>query len=175
MTSCHKITNMGFILRYTLTIMTFYILYKTHTQQKINNYIFLLLPILLIILDSTDSIPIEIYTHNINKCTTHLFDYQINDKICDSISYLLLFLFFTFNFNILVPLLFFILYRVIGVILFYFTKNSPWLILFFDFAKEFLLYIFFFGKNYMYLPFFILCKIGFEYYWHTHINKNTYK
>lgn len=174
MVSCHKIISMGFILRYTLTITVFYILYKTHAEQKSHNYIFLILPVLLTILDSTDCIPIEIYTHNMNKCTTHLFDYQINDKICDSISYLLLFLFFTFKFNILVPLLFFILYRVIGVLLFYFTKNSAWLIMFFDFTKEFMLYIFFFGKNYIYLPFFVACKIGFEYYWHTNVNKNNY-
>lgn len=91
--------------------------------------------------------------------------------MCDSISYLLLFLFFKLN-NIL---LFFIIYRIIGVILFLITKDSRCFIIFFDFVKEYLLYLFIFGNNNLYLPIFILCKICFEYYYHIIHNKNNYK
>ena len=105
-----------------------------------------------------------------NNCTK-TFYYQYLDKICDSVSYLLLFFFFKLD-NLL---LYFVLYRIVGVLLFYLTKNSIWLILFFDFVKEFLLYIFIFGENYIYLPFFVNCKIAFEYYFHNVTNKSHYK
>ena len=152
-------------LRYIVTVITFYFLSLNVFTLK--NYIYLILPIVLTLLDEVDNIFTTFY--NANNCVKSFY-YQSNDKICDSISYFLLYAFFKLDFIFL----FFILYRVIGVILFYYTKNSSWLILFFDFAKEYLLYLFIFGNNFFYLPFFILCKICFEYYYHAIHNKNNY-
>ena len=169
--NCNGLIINGMILRYILTVILFYLLYINNTY--INKYLYLILPILLSILDDIDNVFTRPYKYNWrsnNRCT-HLYFYQITDKICDSISYLLLSLFFKLD-NIL---LFFVIYRIIGVILFYYTKNSKWLIFFFDFAKEYLLYFFLFGKNYVYIPFFIFGKICFEYYFHTIHNKNDYK
>lgn len=163
--ACKKLIDNGMTLRYIVTVITFYFLSLNVFTLK--NYIYLILPIVLTLLDEVDNIFTTFY--NANNCTK-LFYYQSNDKICDVISYLLLYAFFKLDFI----LLFFILYRVIGVILFYYTKNSSWLILFFDFAKEYLLYLFIFGNNFICLPFFILCKICFEYYYHEIHNKNNY-
>ena len=168
MSSCNKYIHNGIIFRYIITIVSFCVLFVYYRESS---YLYLILPFLLTALDETDNIFTGFHKSNgiMNGCTK-TFDYQYLDKICDSVSYLLLFLFFKFD-N---PLLYFVLYRMVGVVLFYFTKNSKWLILFFDFAKEFLLYLFIFGKNYVYLPFFMACKIGFEYYFHTVVNKTHY-
>lgn len=172
MNNCNKLVNNGMILRYISTIITFYFLFIHMNNIFIFNNLYIILFIALILLDEVDNIFTKFYKYNgiYNGCT-HLFHYQITDKICDSISYLLLYLFFVLD-NVL---LFFILYRIIGVILFYFSKNSQWLILFFDFAKEYLLYLFFFGEKYLYIPIFVLLKIIFEYYYHTMHNINNYK
>ena len=138
MSLCDKYIYNGIVFRYIITIFSFYILLFYYHNSK---YLYLILPILLTVLDETDNIFTGFHKSNgiMNGCTK-TFNYQYLDKICDSVSYLLLFLFFKFD-NLL---LYFILYRIIGVIFFYFTKNSKWLILFFDFAKEFLLYTFIF-------------------------------
>ena len=165
---CNKLIKKGMLLRYITTIITFYVLYIYINNKLIKKYFYLILPILLIALDKVDNIIFKSF--NECKLYTKSFYYQCNDKICDSISYLLLYLFFKFdNF-----LLFFILYRMIGVILFYYTKNSKWLILFFDFVKEYILYLFVFGKNYTFMPLFIFLKICFEYYFHTIFNHSDY-
>jgi hypothetical protein len=168
---CDKLVRDGMLLRYIVTVISFYYL-SIHMDNKIiSKYIYLILPILLTALDEVDNIftVFHKYKGKYNGCTK-LFYYQYTDKICDSISYLLLFLFFKLD----SILLLFIVYRIIGVILFTFTKNSNWLILFFDFAKEYLLYLFLFGNNYLYLPLFILVKIIFECYYHTIHNENHY-
>ena len=169
---CNKLVNYGMIIRYTSTIILFYILSINIHNNIISKYIYLILPIILTILDNIDNIFTFYYKYNknYNGCTK-LFYYQYMDKIFDSMSYLSLYLFFKLDYILLL----FILYRIIGVLLFYITKNSKWLILFFDFAKEYLLYIFIFGNNYVYLPLFILSKIFFEYYHHTINNYNNYK
>jgi hypothetical protein len=166
---CNKLVTDGINIRYITTFLSFYVVALNITF--LNKYLYLLLPILLTVLDGLDSIFLLHYNYKKknNGCKFEYY-YQISDKICDSISYLLLFLFFKLD----TILLLFVLYRIIGVVLFYFTKNSSWLILFFDFAKEYLLYLFIFGNNYMYLPVFILLKIGFEYYHHTITNPNNY-
>ena len=170
MVDCKLLIKNGLILRYIITIITYYLLYIN--ISIIIKYLYLILPICLTILDGLDNIFTSFVNFNgrYNGCLFEYY-YQINDKICDSISYLLLFLFFKLDYI----LLFFILYRILGVILFYLTKNSIWLIIFFDFAKEYLLYLFIFGKNYKYILYFIICKIIFEYYFHTIINTNNYK
>jgi hypothetical protein len=166
MSLCDKYIYNGIVFRYIITIFSFFIL---SFYYKNSRYLYLILLILLSLLDVSDNIFTYFYKiyGMMNGCTKKFY-YQYLDKICDSVSYLLLFLFFKFD-NLL---LYFIFYRIIGLVLFYFTKNRKWLILFFDFAKEFLLYTFIFGKNYEYLPFFIFCKIGFEYYFHAGVDKS---
>jgi hypothetical protein len=175
MKDCNKLINSGIITRYILTIIIIYILSRTIADNK---YIYLILPIILTLLDEVDNIFFYDFTklfhyqqiEKINNSCTKSFYYQSSDKICDTVSYLLISIFFKVDYLFL----FFILYRVIGVILFYITKNSKWLIIFFDFAKEYLIYLFIFGENYFYIPYFIFFKICFEYYYHTKHNLNNY-
>lgn len=164
MYNCNTLIDNGIYLRYIFTIIFLYAI----SIQNNKKYNYLIIVLLLTLLDIADNIFMYIYKRK--KCTK-TFYYQLQDKICDSISYLLVCLFFNFDWL----LLFFVLYRIIGVILFYFTKTSKWLILYFDFAKEYLLYLFVFGKNYTFLPLFILCKISFEYYYHNIHNPSSYK
>jgi len=172
MTLCAKNIRNGIIFRYIITLVLFYILSIYNNNNIIHNYFYLIAPVMLTVLDSADSI--FNFSCKRNQCTKNqcskTFYYQYLDKICDSVSYLLLFLFFRLD-NVV---LYFILYRIVGVLLFSLTKNSVWLILFFDFVKEFLLYIFIFKNNYTYLPIFVLGKIAFEYYFHNVINKSQY-
>jgi len=171
MNSCKQYINDGIYIRYILTFSVLYLLSVYHNKTNnrfIRNYLYLLLPFLLLILDLTDNIVTTF--HNQTKVCAKTFHYQKLDKICDLVSYFALFLFFDFD-NYLK---YFVLYRGIGVILFCLTKNSIWLIVFFDFIKEYLLYLFIFGNKFIYLPFFMVCKIIFEYYLHTKVNKSHY-
>lgn len=70
--------------------------------------------------------------------------------------------------------LLFLLWRIIGIIFFTLTKKSVYLIIMFDFMKEYLLYLYLFNKNNNYLGFCIFGKILFEYYYHTIVNKKIY-
>ena len=167
MTNCNNYVFNGVLSRYIVTIIAYFALFFHKNNTIIQKYLYLLLPILLTVLDKIDSV--FKHFHKNKKCLK-TFYYQYLDKICDSFSYLLLLLFFQFDNYYL----FFALYRCIGVVLFSLTKNSKWLIFFFDFVKEYLLYLFVFGRNYNYMPVFILCKIVFEYYFHTKINKPQY-
>jgi hypothetical protein len=164
---CNEYIYIGVIIRYIITIFSFYILFLFRNDKTVNKYIYLIIPILLIILDGIDAIFTFLY--KINNCRK-TFYYQYLDKICDSVSYLLLFLFFKLD-NIL---LYLVLYRTIGVILFSLTKNSIYLMVFFDFVKEYLLYSFVFKNNYTYIPIIVICKIAYEIYFHSVINKLQY-
>jgi len=64
-------------------------------------------------------------------------------------------------------LLFFILWRLIGIIIYSKTKNFTHLAIFVDFVKEYLLYLYFFNNNNKYLWLFVTCKIIFEYKNHS--------
>jgi len=87
--------------------------------------------------------------------------YQVYDKTNDVLGYVTAYLFLLIFVKNDFLLLGFILYRIVGFVLFSWTHNHHWLILFFDFVKEYLLYIFFFGKKMdLFIPF-ILCKIFF--------------
>lgn len=155
----------GFVLRIILTLIFYLFLKKMEHVPIINKYLYLILFIFLLFLDCLDNI----YYYNID----FLIDVknilvpkkigsivsQKNDKVIDIFSYILLFLFDIDNY-----LKFFILYRLIGVILYIQTHNRRELVIFFDFVKEYLLYISIFGNNYKYLLIFILAKIIFEYY-----------
>ena len=176
--TCNYLTNKGMLIRYMSSLIVFYILLIHCKNSFIKKYVYLILPIVLTVLDTLDGRFIKLFINKSNnikhlRCTG-LFNYQNSDKICDSFSYLLAYIFLTICFKVDNILLFLILYRIIGVILFSLTKNSVWLILFFDFIKEYFIYLFIFSNNYMYIPLFILCKIIFEYYWHTVKNDNDY-
>jgi hypothetical protein len=165
MDSCNKLITHGMIIRLVTTIIVCYIINVKIIYN--HNQLYLILPILLCLLDEVDNIYTKYYKNN--SCTK-LFYYQYTDKLCDTISYLLFFLFFKLDNNIL----FFILYRLIGVILFRYTKDSKWLIIFFDFAKEYLIYKYIYNTNYIYIPICVILKICFEYYYHTIHNPNNY-
>ena len=165
MLTCKSLITNGFLFRYILTFVTFVTF--TFLYNKISkNYYLILLPVLFVILDESDNI--FLYLYNQQECTK-TFYYQISDKICDTLSYLVCLKLINNP-----ELYFIIIYRIIGVLLFYITKNSYWLIVFFDFVKEYLLYLYFFNRLNRYLYFFIFLKICFEYYWHVIKNNNNY-
>jgi|LauGreDrversion4_2_1035121.scaffolds.fasta_scaffold475563_2 hypothetical protein len=171
--TCKPFITKGQIFRYAITIvsLSIYAAYVANTGHT--KYIYLILPILLWVLDSTDNL---FLIHNIHtkKICTKTFDYQLSDKICDAVSYVLVYLVLCVVFKVDHVLGVLILYRIIGVFLFCLTKESVWLIVFFDFVKEYLFYLFIFGKNDAYIPLFMIGKIGFEYYWHKVQNDTDY-
>jgi hypothetical protein len=126
-----------------------------------------MLPIALFLLDYCDGFWFKIEK---NTACVKTFDYQSHDKVIDLVSYVLLFIFFQLDYK----LLFFACYRMIGVFLFIFTRDSIWLVLFFDLIKEYLLYLFIFGNNYLYFPIMIILKIIFEFYIHKMYNSADY-
>ena len=179
--NCKNIIKTGIILRYTITILLFIYIY-IRFNGFVKKNIYFILPIALTLLDFSDNIILWIYrllqslhyskyNENYDKCSYHFY-YQYLDKICDSLSYLLTFLLLCLYFKPDFILLFFIFYRIIGVILFCTTNNSTWLVAFFDFIKEYLLYLFIFNKNYSYIPICIFLKICFEFYIHKINNRN---
>lgn len=172
MMDCNNLIDIGMVIRMTMTVVSLYVLSALPPPNK---YLLLIIPVLLTILDELDNILIVVYKQK--QCTKQ-FHYQSMDKIWDAISYVLVYLFFT-HISILdrktdIILLLFIVYRIVGVGLFYKTKDSRWLIVFFDFIKEFLLYSAIFGIDYAYIFPFMVCKIVFEYYYHTIHNPNKY-
>jgi hypothetical protein len=101
-----------------------------------------------------------------SKNCTKTFNYQIKDKIVDVISYLMLINFYEFD----EYLKYFVMYRLIGVIMYTITRNSDWLIIFFDFVKEYMIYRYIFGGKNYYLPILMIGKILFEIFYHKNIN-----
>ncbi len=156
-------------IRIILTIVSLYFLSLSGVKIITQN-IYIILPILLTLLDETDNI----HTYSLkykgkeNGCTK-TFDYQIKDKIVDVASY-----FYTYSLFGDTNIFYLSIYRLFGVLLFYFTKASKWLILFFDFVKEYMIYIYLFKDNFTYLPFAVIGKIIFEYYFHSKHNKQEY-
>ena len=173
MNECEHLLTRGFMFRVLMTFLLFYVLLLFIHKKGIRKYIFLIIPACLMILDGFDRLPPEKWDQNIIKTFLQYrkcgktFYYQKNDKIVDSISYLLAYLFLALFFENDFLLLFFVLYRIAGVFIFSVTKDSSWIILFFDFVKEYLLYLFLFGKNFNYLPYFIALKILFEILFHS--------
>lgn len=162
---CHWVISRGMLVRYGLTVAAFCALLGNHSK-----HIYLILPVVLTILDFCDGFFIKYKNYILKEENCYIeFEYQIVDKAVDSLSYLL-FLFLKFDY----VTLFFIGYRILGVLLFYATRNGAWLILFFDFIKEYMLYRYLFGMNYAYLLPCMALKIAFEYYFHTFHNKNNY-
>jgi len=100
------------------------------------------------------------------------FSYQITDKVIDLLSYTLVCLLLPAN-----PLyITMILYRIIGVSMFYKTRNSHWLIYFPDLFKEVIVYEMLVGPVTSHILLIIIAhKVIFEYIWHTYINHENYK
>ena len=171
---CRKAINNGFIFRYLTTAISLIAVTMNTDASFIKKYMNIILIILLILLDDADNIFLisdKLYNKPSDRCAKS-FHYQYLDKINDLLSYGLVYILLFNSDYILLSL---ILYRVIGVILFSMTKDSKWLIIFFDFIKEYLLYLYLFGNDYRYIAVFILSKIGFEYFHHTITNPNNYK
>jgi hypothetical protein len=189
MVSCIELTNYGIIVRIVITIILFFILYlfMKDGNKFCNKYFLVILSILLLLLDYFDLIPYLYYYYykpnsSETKCIYELspeaklvnynngkknYDtlyYNIVDKCVDTISYIIAY--FVFNLNNI--FLYFLFYRMVGVGLYIYTQDSRWLILFFDFMKEYLIYFFLVKNNLSYMWLFILLKIYFEIYLHSY-------
>lgn len=180
MVSCIELTNYGMVIRTLSTIILFFILYSLMKggNKFCNKYFLVILAVLLFILDSLDNIAFLFYcyyrpnsseakcmyellpeaklnNHNNGKKNYDTLYYNIVDKCVDTLSYILVY--FVFNLNNI--FLCFLFYRMVGIGLYIYTQNSRWLILFFDFMKEYLIYFFFLNKNLSYIWIFIIIKI----------------
>jgi len=185
---CVNYVNIGIIIRIVGTFIMFYLIVKycnydvdnnktLEEKQKTleekqeygkGNWKYIALAIIIFVLDEFDTRwPLGMMVKP--KCPK-TFHYQITDKINDSLTYLAAWYYFNLD-NLF---LFFALFRIIGVVFFALTRNATYLITMPDFNKEYLVYLFFFGSNMNYLWFFIILKIGFEYYHHTIVNKRYY-
>jgi hypothetical protein len=169
-------------------------LYKTANEMKINsiktglfsrfivNFLILGLPltngykaILLILADVLDCNIVKVvkYFNNLKPDSSYCkhYLYQIGDKLLDSMSYVLIYKLLDLN-----PIyLFLIVYRLIGIYLFDRYQDSKYLIMFPDLFKEILAYDYYFGGFDKGIALVVLLKIIFEIFWHTIINKNSYK
>ena len=163
----------GFLSRIIATFIFFIFLKKMENIPFIQKYLYLLIFIGLLVLDSIDTFYL-LNIHNIYTFDTILHKlykikyYQIIDKIIDIFTYLLLIGLFPSD-NILK---FLVLFRLIGILLYLKTKNNYSLVIFFDFVKEYLLYLFIFNHNYNYLPLFLILKIILEFYLYSQKIKN---
>ena len=161
MSLCDELNKKGLMLRYLATFISLPLVFFLFRKKMLNRYLFLILPILLTLLDFLDGVFAYYYKDKKDNCVNTVY-YQTYDKICDSASYVWTYLMFLYFLNGDSWLLFFVVYRIIGVSLFTLTKNGTWYVIFFDFVKEYLLYRFVFGKSFKYIPIFILYKIGHE-------------
>jgi hypothetical protein len=187
MVSCRELTNYGIIFRIIVTVITFIILFSlTKGGNKFcNKYFLIILALVLVFLDCSDlSTYLYYYYYKPNskesRCIYELSPenkkvnnvngkkdrdqqyYNIIDKCVDTLTYIVAY--FVFNLNSI--FLYFLLYRIVGIILYAFTFNSRWLIVFFDFMKEYLIYFFLVKNDLSYIWIFIILKINFELYLH---------
>ena len=160
---------LGAVLRVVLTFVTFIIISKLFISKHL---LFIILPIVLTLLDSSDNI----YTHYRrfkgykdikSNCT---FEYQSIDKVNDLLSYVLVWKWFGLDTLFLI----FCVVRAIGVIAFILTKKSFPLMIFPDVLKEYLVYRYFFPTGFDWIYLVIIGKIAFEIYFHTIKNKTSY-
>ena len=128
---CSGVTR-GMQLRFIVSCL---LLFMTYVMRvSFGKYMFVFLAILLTYVDGLDGT----YIHK-EKCHKS-FLYHSQDKICDLMTYAFLYVLFPNDKNVL----YLILYRVVGVILFISKRDATWLIPFFDFVKEYLVYVTFF-------------------------------
>jgi hypothetical protein len=150
-------------VRVLITFVLFVVL-----KWPTNPYVLVLVILLL------DSIgPLHAYPDIENKKrVTQSEEYQQADKISDALTYLMLIY--------LVPnepvLHFFVLYRVFGVLMYFWTQQVWPVIVFFDFIKEYILFKALFAKSEHVNTIFgvsIVLKILFEAYFHTVHNRHA--
>ena len=163
--NCSKILNENMIVRVFSFFLFLLVIFKYSNNKVIHKYLLLILIVSLFVSDKSDTIfPnffAPLFTNEkpkYNSCL-HTDIYTIKDKIADLASYILVFLIFFKNDYLLLA---FILYRVVGIILYLITNNTAWFIPFFDFIKEYLLYSYLFKTN-KYIFVFIILKIIYEY------------
>lgn len=149
--NCNNAINGGMMIR----LISTYLILKENGEKNL-----LFLPLILTGLDVLDNVLMT------DKSCTKTYNYQIKDKLVDVISYILLLFFYEFDEYIK----YFIYYRLVGVLLYITTQNSAWLIIFFDFVKEYMIYRYVFGDNNRYLGISIIGKIIFEIYLHKYKN-----
>lgn len=173
LSDCDNLTNNGFLLRILLTIISLPLINSNF------KYLLIIIPIVLVILDGVDNIFIgyELIKRNHNfileggsNCTKTNRYYHFKDKIVDILSYIIFYIYFYDKLKDKL-LEFFIIYRLIGLINYIITDNKINIIIFFDFVKEYMIYKFFFNNNYILLIIFMICKMIFEYWFHTFRNK----
>lgn len=171
--NCNKFVNHGILIRIILTILTFELL----KQQNNPKDIFLQLPILLTILDLADGLVVKYNQYKKkpqfllfpSNCTRLSKYYHYIDKGIDILSYI--YAYVSFYDTIKDSLLeYFIIYRLIGVLMFIITGQKQFIIILFDFVKEYMLYRYFVKPNIYVLVLCIILKIAFEYYFHTYVN-----
>ena len=185
MYSCVELINKGMISRIIITIVVFIglqLILKSG-NKFVNKYFLLILPAILLFLDYCDVLQLLYYEfykpftaesicgkklniklRNHNPKNGTLVYYNSVDKCIDTLSYIVAY----FMFNLDNVFSYFLIYRIIGVLLYMLTLNSKWFIIFFDFMKEYLIYYYFFNNNYKYLWIFIVIKIYFEIYLHSY-------
>lgn len=100
------------------------------------------------------------------------YKYQSIDKAIDLFTYFILYIYLGLS-----PIyLYIIIIRLVGIIMFYKTINSRWLVIFPDVFKEMLLYDWFVAKlNITNFSIIYISKTIFEYIWHNYINHNSYE
>ena len=158
--------KIGFISRLLITGIIFF--------MQIDDRIKILLLLATDFLDSWTTKLVAYYYNDVEEPLKlcHTFRYQSYDKLIDVFTYLIIAIYFKLS-----PIYFaLVAIRFIGVLLFYKTLNSRWLIAFPDAFKEVLLYNWFVSDiniyNFNAIFFF---KVGFEAYWHTYHNNNHYE
>lgn len=150
--------NQAAVFRLTLTLVIFVCLARLNLPKKK-----IVLALLMGILDYADSVPLT------NHTCTKTFAYQSRDKIGDFVTYLIAY----YMFGLDETYLWFLLWRLVGVGLFLVSKKSWPLIICPDLMKEYLVYSDLVHTN-DYLPILVFGKIGYEYYFHTVVNKSSY-
>jgi hypothetical protein len=170
--NCSEVLNENMIVRVFLFFLFLLVLFKHSNNKVIHKYLLVILIVSLFISDKSDTIfpnfIAPLFTNEkpkYNSCL-HTDIYTIKDKIADLVSYILVFLIFFRNDYLLLA---FILYRIVGIILYLITNNTAWFIPFFDFIKEYLLYNYLFKTN-KYIFIFIILKIIYEYFNYSILN-----
>ena len=120
---------------------------------------YLLIAFVLYELDGIDSL----ITGLENKDNVKTFAYKIHDKVADAISYFFAFMLFPIE----KEYLYFLLYRVVGIILFGLTRNINWIIICPDMMKEYLVYSSIYKGETSGFPLFIPVKMVAEKWMHT--------
>jgi hypothetical protein len=163
----YNILGISFIVRLLVMLVIYYL--------PIENTIKIILLFCADFLDCWTTKLIGQFKYNIPFFDNHWckeFSYQMTDKLLDIFSYMLV-IHLLPDSSLLLGL---IIYRLLGIGLFYKTRDSGWLILFPDLFKEVVIYNLLFGS--MTANIFLLIIVGkivFEIIWHRHVNKNHYK